>query len=353
MAVEDKMVVVERILASPELGVTDKDFQAKLFDKAFDVLKRMSSKVVNKYKACYRKNFKLCKLPIRFVKVAALLRMLCVAITCVTLGCVDVEAQLKECEDVENFQPTTWTSEQIKVAYQTPTKYASDEEKECVRFFLRFALPAMEPAILMKEKMRSHSIWSLLGIKWTWKMAMALLLVDNASNVENIISNYKAVKEANERGEKALTKRGAHWKNRDLVQLRQKYNDLLKKMIQWRTEQSDRRRNFAMWEYEKSIEIRVRHNDVSDAQKRSEDAAIRAGKRKRDEAQAVARPPPQPSLQEIWTGMEKEDAGNDSDDEYFSLCEDADESMPTLGGVDSSTSSDEPLEGAASQVVQC
>ena len=68
--------------------------------------------------------------------------------------------------------------------------------------------------------------------------------------------------------------------------------------------------------------------------------------------------PPQPSLQEIWIGMEKEDAGCDSDDEYYSLCEDAEESqlarpMPLLGGVDSSTSSNEPLEGAASQVAQC
>ena len=88
-----------------------------------------------------------------------------------------------------------------------------------------------------------------------------------------------------------LTKHGAHWKNRDLVQLHQKYNDLLKEMIRWRTEPSACRRIFAMWEYEKSIEIGVRHNDVSDAQKRSEDAAIRAGKRKRG-AQVAARPPP-------------------------------------------------------------
>ena len=57
--------------------------------------------------------------------------------------------------------------------------------------------------------------------------------------------------------------------------------------------------------------------------------------------------------------MEKEDAGNDSDNAYFSLCEDAGESqlaspMPTLGRRDvSSTSSDEPLDGTASQVVQC
>ena len=71
MASEDKKVVVVSVLTSPDLGVTNTDFQAKLFDKAFDVLKRMSSKVVNKFKACYRKNFKICKFPFPFVKVRA------------------------------------------------------------------------------------------------------------------------------------------------------------------------------------------------------------------------------------------------------------------------------------------
>ena len=52
--------------------------------------------------------------------------------------------------------------------------------------------------------------------------------------------------------------------------------------------------------------------------------------------------------------MEKEDAGNDSDDGYNSVAE-AEESqlarpIPPLGGDDSSTSSDKPLDGAASQV---